>query len=41
MNTPRTLGTPLSPTAIKVMLLDSGELAKALIIALAAAALLP
>jgi phosphoribosylglycinamide formyltransferase 2 len=34
MNTPRTLGTPLSPTATKVMLLGSGELGKEVIIAL-------
>lgn len=34
MNTPRILGTPLSPTATKVMLLGSGELGKEVIIAL-------
>ncbi|TQK07955.1 formate-dependent phosphoribosylglycinamide formyltransferase [Herbaspirillum sp. SJZ107] len=34
MNTPRTLGTPLSPSATKVMLLGSGELGKEVIIAL-------
>ncbi|TFW13450.1 formate-dependent phosphoribosylglycinamide formyltransferase [Duganella callida] len=34
MKTPRTLGTPLSPTATKVMLLGSGELGKEVIIAL-------
>ena len=34
MNTARTLGTPLSPTATKVMLLGSGELGKEVIIAL-------
>ncbi|RZT10382.1 formate-dependent phosphoribosylglycinamide formyltransferase [Duganella sp. CF402] len=34
MHTPRTLGTPLSPTATKVMLLGSGELGKEVIIAL-------
>jgi phosphoribosylglycinamide formyltransferase 2 len=34
MNTPRTLGTPLSPTATKVMLLGSGELGKEVIISL-------
>jgi len=34
MNNPRTLGTPLSPTATKVMLLGSGELGKEVIIAL-------
>ena len=32
--TPRTLGTPLSPSATKVMLLGSGELGKEVIIAL-------
>ena len=31
---PRTFGTPLSSTAIKVMLLGSGELGKEVIIAL-------
>jgi phosphoribosylglycinamide formyltransferase 2 len=34
MKTPRTLGTPLSPSATKVMLLGSGELGKEVIIAL-------
>ena len=34
MNKPRPLGTPLSPTATKVMLLGSGELGKEVIIAL-------
>ena len=34
MNTPRTLGTPLSPSATKVMLLGSGELGKEVIVAL-------
>jgi len=34
MNTPRTLGTPLSPSATKVMLLGSGELGKEVIISL-------
>jgi phosphoribosylglycinamide formyltransferase 2 len=34
MNTPARLGTPLSPTAFKVMLLGSGELGKEVIIAL-------
>jgi phosphoribosylglycinamide formyltransferase 2 len=34
MNTPRTLGTPLSPSATRVMLLGSGELGKEVIIAL-------
>ncbi|MQA18259.1 formate-dependent phosphoribosylglycinamide formyltransferase [Rugamonas rivuli] len=34
MNTPRIFGTPLSPTATKVMLLGSGELGKEVIIAL-------
>ncbi|SEN79616.1 formate-dependent phosphoribosylglycinamide formyltransferase [Duganella sp. CF517] len=34
MNTPRILGTPLSRTATKVMLLGSGELGKEVIIAL-------
>jgi phosphoribosylglycinamide formyltransferase 2 len=34
MNTPRILGTPLSPSATKVMLLGSGELGKEVIIAL-------
>ncbi|MEO5934475.1 MAG: formate-dependent phosphoribosylglycinamide formyltransferase [Duganella sp.] len=34
MNTPRILGTPLSPNATKVMLLGSGELGKEVIIAL-------
>ncbi|WP_273035432.1 formate-dependent phosphoribosylglycinamide formyltransferase [Massilia timonae] len=34
MTTPRTLGTPLSPSATKVMLLGSGELGKEVIIAL-------
>jgi phosphoribosylglycinamide formyltransferase 2 len=34
MNTPRTFGTPLSPSAIKVMLLGSGELGKEVIISL-------
>ena len=34
MHTPRTFGTPLSPFAIKVMLLGSGELGKEVIIAL-------
>ena len=34
MNTPRILGTPLSSTATKVMLLGSGELGKEVIIAL-------
>ncbi|MDL2357144.1 MAG: formate-dependent phosphoribosylglycinamide formyltransferase [Pseudomonadota bacterium] len=34
MTTPRTFGTPLSPSAIKVMLLGSGELGKEVIIAL-------
>jgi phosphoribosylglycinamide formyltransferase 2 len=33
MNTPRTFGTPLSPSATKVMLLGSGELGKEVIIA--------
>ena len=33
MTTPRTFGTPLSPTATKVMLLGSGELGKEVIIA--------
>jgi len=34
MTTPRTLGTPLSPSATKVMLLGSGELGKEVIISL-------
>jgi len=34
MNTPHTLGTPLSPSATKVMLLGSGELGKEVIISL-------
>ncbi|MBA5687382.1 formate-dependent phosphoribosylglycinamide formyltransferase [Rugamonas apoptosis] len=34
MTTPRTFGTPLSPSATKVMLLGSGELGKEVIIAL-------
>jgi phosphoribosylglycinamide formyltransferase 2 len=34
MNTPATLGTPLSPSATKVMLLGAGELGKEVIIAL-------
>jgi phosphoribosylglycinamide formyltransferase 2 len=34
MNTPRTFGTPLSPSATKVMLLGSGELGKEVIISL-------
>ena len=34
MNTPRIFGTPLSPSAIKVMLLGSGELGKEVIISL-------
>ena len=34
MTTPRTFGTPLSPSAIKVMLLGSGELGKEVIISL-------
>jgi len=34
MNTPRTFGTPLSPSATRVMLLGSGELGKEVIIAL-------
>ena len=34
MNKPVTIGTPLSPSAIKVMLLGSGELGKEVIIAL-------
>ncbi len=34
MKTPLTIGTPLSPAAIKVMLLGSGELGKEVIIAL-------
>jgi phosphoribosylglycinamide formyltransferase 2 len=34
MNTPRILGTPLSPSATKVMLLGSGELGKEVIISL-------
>jgi phosphoribosylglycinamide formyltransferase 2 len=34
MTTPRIFGTPLSPSAIKVMLLGSGELGKEVIIAL-------
>lgn len=34
MHTPRTLGTPLSPSATRVMLLGSGELGKEVIIAL-------
>ncbi|WP_036168790.1 formate-dependent phosphoribosylglycinamide formyltransferase [Massilia sp. 9096] len=34
MNTPRILGTPLSPSATRVMLLGSGELGKEVIIAL-------
>ncbi|SET29126.1 formate-dependent phosphoribosylglycinamide formyltransferase [Nitrosomonas marina] len=34
MNQPRILGTPLSPNAIRVMLLGSGELGKEVIIAL-------
>src|SRR4051794_15436211 len=34
MHTPRTFGTPLSPSAIKVMLLGSGELGKEVIISL-------
>ncbi len=34
MKTPLTIGTPLSPSAIKVMLLGSGELGKEVIIAL-------
>ncbi|HJV75762.1 MAG TPA: formate-dependent phosphoribosylglycinamide formyltransferase [Noviherbaspirillum sp.] len=34
MKTPRRLGTPLSPSAVKVMLLGSGELGKEVIISL-------
>src|SRR5471032_3331264 len=34
IQSPRTFGTPLSPTAIKVMLLGSGELGKEVIISL-------
>lgn len=34
MNTPLIIGTPLSPSAIKIMLLGSGELGKEVIIAL-------
>ena len=34
MTTPRTFGTPLSPSATKVMLLGSGELGKEVVIAL-------
>ena len=34
MTTPRIFGTPLSPSATKVMLLGSGELGKEVIIAL-------
>ena len=34
MNTPLIIGTPLSPSAIKIMLLGSGELGKEIIIAL-------
>ena len=34
MTTPRILGTPLSPSAVKVMLLGSGELGKEVIISL-------
>ncbi|HWJ95877.1 MAG TPA: NAD-dependent epimerase/dehydratase family protein, partial [Telluria sp.] len=34
MHTPRILGTPLSPSATKVMLLGAGELGKEVIIAL-------
>src|SRR5690242_13095932 len=34
MNTPLIIGTPLSPSAIRVMLLGSGELGKEVIIAL-------
>ena len=34
MTTPRTFGTPLTPSAIKVMLLGSGELGKEVIISL-------
>ncbi|MGZ3238354.1 MAG: formate-dependent phosphoribosylglycinamide formyltransferase, partial [Burkholderiaceae bacterium] len=34
MKTPARLGTPLSPSAVKVMLLGSGELGKEVIISL-------
>lgn len=34
MKTPSIIGTPLSPSATKVMLLGSGELGKEVIIAL-------